>query len=163
MPQTLYTSPSGTIQAFAQDGPLLAWFTPSTKGCNAVWVLSLDNGGRVRLPDETSIVAQRDLPLGRRRRPCDLALAGPNALWTLREKQATLPFDYVLGAGVSDTRERRFQEVAHAKRGPGSGSAASRATASARGRAAVSTLVYGTAAVRVRRRDRHASRAARAR
>src|SRR5438132_13417569 len=54
VPETLYASPSGTIQAFAQDGPLLAWFAPSTKACNAVWVLSLVNGGSVRLPDETS-------------------------------------------------------------------------------------------------------------
>src|SRR5665647_3814530 len=49
VPQTLYTSPS-TIQAFAQDGPLLAWFSPSTKACNAVWVLSLANGGQFPPP-----------------------------------------------------------------------------------------------------------------
>ena len=52
VPQTLYTVPSGTIQAFAQDRQLLAWFSPSTKACNAVWVLSLDNGATVRLPNE---------------------------------------------------------------------------------------------------------------
>ena len=50
----------------------------------------------------------------------NLALAGTDALWTLREKQATLPFDYVLGAGAgTDTRERRFQEVAHTRTGAG--------------------------------------------
>src|SRR5665647_133177 len=99
VPQTLYTSPS-TIQAFAQDGPLLAWFSPSTKACNAVWVLSLANGGQFRLPDETSgarnVTCRWDAAP-----PVNLALAGPDVLWTLRDRQARLPFDYVLGAGVS--------------------------------------------------------------
>ena len=36
--------------------------------------------------------------------------AGPYALWTLYEKLAPLEFDYVLGGGVADTRERRFRE-----------------------------------------------------
>jgi hypothetical protein len=145
-PQTLYASPSGTIQAFAQDGPLLAWFAPSTKACNAVWVLSLDNGGRVRLPDETSAAAnvtcRWDVTP-----PVNLALAGPNALWTLREKQATLPFDYVLGAGVSDARERRFQEVTHAKRGPGLWLGGIAGDSIGAGPQAASALVYGTATV----------------
>jgi len=141
-PQTLYASKSGTIQAFAQDGPLLAWFSPSTKACNAVWVLSLDIGGSVRLPDETStarnVTCRWDV-----KPPVNLALAGSDALWTLREQQATLPFDYVLGAGVSDTRERRFQEIAHANRGTGLwlGGIAGDSIGNAR------TLVYGTAAV----------------
>ena len=31
--QTLYAQPvSGTISAFAQDGPLIAWFTPESEG-----------------------------------------------------------------------------------------------------------------------------------
>jgi hypothetical protein len=145
-PQTLYTSPSGTIQAFAQDGPLLAWFTPSTKSCNAVWVLSLDIGGRVRLPDETTaapnVTCRWDVTP-----PVNLAIAGPNALWTLREKQATLPFDYVLGAGVSDSRERRFQEVTHSKRGPGLWLGGIAGDSVGTGPDADSSLVYATAAV----------------
>ncbi len=52
--------------------------------------------------------------------PVRLALAGTNALWTLREAApAPLPFDYVLGAGFRDPKERRFQEVAHASSGAG--------------------------------------------
>jgi hypothetical protein len=145
-PQTLYTSPSGTIQAFAQDGPLLAWFAPSMKSCNAVWVLSLDIGGRVRLPDETSatpnVTCRSDVTP-----PVNLAIAGQNVLWTLREKQATLPFDYVLGAGVSDARERRFQEVTHSKRGPGLWLGGVAGDSVGTGPSAASSLVYGTAAV----------------
>jgi hypothetical protein len=145
-PQTLYTTPSGTIQAFAQDGPLLAWFTPSTKSCNAVWVLSLDIGGRIRLPDETTatpnVTCRSDVTP-----PVNLAIAGQNVLWTLREKQATLPFDYVLGAGLSDARERRFQEVTHSKRGPGLWLGGTAGDSVGTGSSAVSSLVYGTAAV----------------
>jgi hypothetical protein len=146
VPQTLYASQSGTIQAFAQDGPLLAWFTPSTKACNAVWVLSLDNGARVRLPDETSaahnVTCRWDVTP-----PVNLALSGLDALWTLREKQATLPFDYVLGAGISDARERRFQEVAHTKRGPGLWLGGIAGDSVGTGPQAESALVFGTAAV----------------
>src|SRR5665213_1384609 len=144
VPQTLYTSPSGPIQAFAQDHQLLAWFSPSTKACNAVWVLSLDSGIRVRLPDETSVNVTCRWDVAP---PVGLVLAGSDALWTLRERQATLPFDYVLGAAVSDTRERRFQEVAHAKRGAGLwlGGIAGDSAGTSPGDA--STLAYGTAEV----------------
>ncbi len=145
VPQTLYASPSGTIQAFAQDGPLLAWFAPSTKVCNTVWVLSLDNGGSVRLPDETAarnVTCRWDVAP-----PVNLALAGVDVLWTLREKQATLPFDYVLGAGFKDPRERRFQEVAHAKRGAGLWLGGIAGDSVRTGAHNASTLVYGTAAV----------------
>jgi len=146
VPQTLYSSPTGTIQAFAQDGPLVAWFSPSTKSCNAVWVLSLDNGGRVRLPDETStartVPCRWDVAP-----PVNLALAGTDALWTLRERQATLPFDYVLGAGYTDPLERRFQEVAHTKRGAGLWLGGIAGDSVRTGAQTVSTLAYGTAAV----------------
>src|SRR3954471_3509162 len=53
-PQTLYAMPKGTIQAFAQEGSLVAWFAPSKNTCNTVYVLSLNNGGRVQLPDEAT-------------------------------------------------------------------------------------------------------------
>jgi hypothetical protein len=147
-PQTLYTSPTGTIQAFAQDRRLLAWFSPGQKqGCNAVWVRSLDNSGQVRLPDESPSAPNVTCRWGVVP-PVNLALAGTDALWTLREKQSTLPFDYVLGAGVgTDSTERRFKEVAHTKRGPGfwlGGIAGNTLTTNGQ---AVSSLVYGIAAV----------------
>ena len=102
LPQTLFTS-SRPIEAFAQDGPLLAWFAPSVKACNAVWVLSLNNGGRIRLPDQTSTA--HNVTCGWEvAPPVKLAIAGADVLWTLHENQAPLQFDYVLGAGVSDGR-----------------------------------------------------------
>jgi hypothetical protein len=146
-PQTLYAAPSGTIQAFAQDGPVLAWFAPGTAktACNSVRVLSLANGGQIRLPDQTStarnVTCRWDVAP-----PVNLALAGSDVLWTLREKQAPVQFDYVLGAGIADRRERRFQEVAHARRGAGlwlGGIAGDSIT----GPDTISTLVYGTTAV----------------
>jgi hypothetical protein len=118
-PQTLYTSPSGAIDAFAQDGSLLAWFAPSAKGCNSVRLLSLANGAQVSLPDESpnarNVTCQWDVVP-----PVRLALAQADVLWTLRDSLSPLPFDYLLGAGSSDPRERRFQEIAHA-RGHGAG------------------------------------------
>jgi hypothetical protein len=45
--------------------------------------------------------------------------AGPYALWTLYERLTPLEFDYVLGGGVADTRERRFREIAHSGQGIG--------------------------------------------
>ena len=51
-----------------------------------------------------------------------LALAGTSVVWTLRES-APIPFDYLIGAAArpsaADQKERRFQEVAHTKRGSG--------------------------------------------
>jgi hypothetical protein len=147
VPQTLYTSPSGTIQAFAQDRQLIAWFTPSAKACNTVWVLSLDSAALLRLPDQTSnarnVTCRWDVAP-----PVNLALAGVDALWTLRDRQTTLPFDYVLGAGADDPLERRFKEVAHAKRGAGLwlGGIAGDSVVKTGGQT-VSTLAFGTAAV----------------
>lgn len=119
-PQTLFALDRGTIQGFAQDGSLVAWFTPDKKKCNAVTVLSLTQGTRVTLPDESAnapnvtcrwdVIPQATIPL---------ALAGTDALWVLREP-GSAPFDYILGAGYpSDTRERRVKEVAHASKGTG--------------------------------------------
>jgi len=117
-PQTLWQNPAHQpIKAFAQDGRLLAWFTPSTGGCNQVTILDLGDGTHIGLPSNTTQnVTCRWTVVP----PVRLALAGTNALWTLREAApAPLPFDYVLGAGVRDPKERRFQEVAHASRGAG--------------------------------------------
>jgi hypothetical protein len=148
VPQVLYRSPSGTIQAFAQDGPLLAWFAPGTTktACNSVRVLSLSNGGHVRLPDQTStarnVTCRWDVAP-----PVNLAVAGSDVLWTLRERQAPVQFDYVLGAGIADRLERRFQEVAHARRGAGLWLGGIAGDSIPTGADAISTLVYGTTAV----------------
>jgi hypothetical protein len=52
--------------------------------------------------------------------PVQLAIAGKtsNALWTLHES-SPLEFDYLVGAGAGDRRERRLQELAHTNRGNG--------------------------------------------
>jgi hypothetical protein len=136
-PQTLYQSSKGTIEAFAQDGSLISWFSPSTNACNTVNVVSLANGTRAALPDESAgapnVTCRWEVVP-----PVGLALAGDAALWTLREN-GPVPFDYVLGADGTDRSERRFKEVAHTTKGPGlwlGGTAGSG-----------STLVYGIATV----------------
>jgi len=119
-PQTLYESPPHQeIAAFAQDGSLVSWVAPSSKTCNVVHVRALSNGGEIRLPDEKSsnVTCQWQIV-----QPVHLALdeQADNVLWTLREPApAPLPFDYVLGAGFSDPRERRYAELAHGRNGVG--------------------------------------------
>jgi hypothetical protein len=139
-PQTLYQTTKGTIDAFAQDGGLIAWFAPSKTACNTVNVVSLTYGTQGQLPDESAgapnVTCRWEVAP-----PVGLALAGNAALWTLREK-GPAPFDYVLGAEATDRAdraERRFKEVAHTTKGPGlwlGGIAGSG-----------STLVYGIATV----------------
>jgi hypothetical protein len=138
-PQTLYVRPHGEITAFAQDGPLVAWFAKG-KPCNTVHVLSLANGLQVPLPTQgtaRNVTCKWDVGS-----TVGLALGGTNVLWTLRENDP-IPFDYVVGADARpvavDREERRFQEVAHTKRGSGlwlGGIAGDH-----------STLVYGTTSV----------------
>jgi hypothetical protein len=121
--QTLYTSPPNQrIQAFAQDGERLAWFEPGTSKCNAVWVWQLGSA-QFRMPSQQArnVTCRWQVPASS---PVGLAIAsngGSTAvLWTLHEAAAqALNFDYVLGATVSDPKERRFQQVAHARRGSG--------------------------------------------
>jgi hypothetical protein len=117
--QTLFTRAGGTISAFAQDGGIIAWFTPSAHGCNAVHVRQLDNPLKADLPTEggTHNVTCR-WSVGRA--PVSLAIAGdqPNLMWTLHEN-SPLEFDYLVGASVRDRRERRFQQLAHTARGAG--------------------------------------------
>jgi hypothetical protein len=117
--QTLYSLATGTISAFAQDGRLIAWFTPSGKGCNAAHVRSLYNGLKVNLPkqgDAHNVTCRWNVGGS----PVTLAVAGRTSevLWTLHES-SPLEFDYVVGAGAGDNRERRFQELAHTDRGAG--------------------------------------------
>lgn len=119
-PETLYTSPSGPIVAFAQDGSVLAWFARGTKGCNKVWVLDISTSVQVKLPEQApstvNVTCNWDVVP-----PVRLAVDSSKpvrALWTLRE-QAPLRFDYLIGASVNDPLERRFQEIAHASKGAG--------------------------------------------
>ena len=117
--EILYSRASGTISAFAQDDRLIAWFTPEAKGCNAVHVRSVFNGLKVDLPKQrdshnvtcTWTVAGSHVTLA-------IAGATSNVLWTLHES-SPLQFDYLVGAGAGDRRERRFQELAHTNRGNG--------------------------------------------
>jgi hypothetical protein len=116
-PQTIWSHAHTTIAAFAQDGPYIAWFSPSARGCNAVHLRSLGNGLEVQLPKQTAknVTCRFTRAAGQ---PVGLALAGTQAIWTLPQK-TPLPLDYLLGAAVGDTVERRFQEVAHTRRGVG--------------------------------------------
>jgi hypothetical protein len=123
--ETLYTGPAHrTIAAFAQDGGLVAWFAPGSDTCNDVWLWQLGSA-QVHLPKQGSgyrnVTCGWQVPAGS---PVGLAVASnggsPALLWTLHESAAqSLRFDYVLGATVADPRERRFQEVAHARHGAG--------------------------------------------
>ena len=117
-PQTLWQAkPHQVISTFAQDGRLLAFFTPSARSCNQVFILDPTDGTMIGLPAETT---QNVTCRWAVTPPVRLALAGTNALWTLRAAApAPLPFDYVVGAGMSDPKERRYQELAHATRGAG--------------------------------------------
>src|SRR4051812_16763310 len=116
-PHTVYQGGGGRIEAFAQDGNLLSWFAAGTRTCNSVWLYSLVDGLLQRLPlqGQSHPNVTCTGPAGP---PLRLALAGANALWTLREP-GVFPFDYLLGAGIRDRRERRFQEIAHDNRGRG--------------------------------------------
>ena len=116
-PQTVWSRAHTTISAFAQDGPYIAWFSPSARGCSAVHLRSLGNGLEVQLPSrkQKNVTCRFARAAGQ---PVGLALAGTRALWTLPQR-TPLPLDYLLGAAVGDTVERRFQEVAHTRRGVG--------------------------------------------
>jgi hypothetical protein len=116
-PQTIWSHAHTSIAAFAQDGPNLAWFSPAARGCNTVHLRSLQNGVEVLLPSQKA----RNVTCRFARAPTEpvnLALAGTHLLWTLPQ-QRPLPLDYLLGASVGDTIERRFQEIAHTERGVG--------------------------------------------
>jgi hypothetical protein len=115
--ETLYHSSSGTIASFAQDGELLAWFSPGSGHCNTVHVLSL-RGVEVTLPKPGTNNVTCRWTIGKA--PVGLALGAQagGALWTLHE-QASVDLDYVLGADVREPRERRFGQLAHTRAGAG--------------------------------------------
>jgi len=124
--ETLYTSPAHrTIAAFAQDDGLVAWFAPSGRDCNDVWLWQLGHA-KQSLPAQGAgyhdVTCDWHVPPGS---PVGLAVAAnhgaPALLWTLHESAAqALRFDYILGATAADPNERRFQQVAHASHGAGS-------------------------------------------
>jgi hypothetical protein len=116
---TLRKSPSGPIEAIAQDGGSIAWLTwgAKTKTCDAVHVLMAGKPDR-SLPQ----------PLGPGTMTCNwnlsdgvpqLALAAgvSTALWTLHES-GPAPFDYVVSASVGGA-EKQLARLAHAGDGTG--------------------------------------------
>jgi len=115
--QTLYRSSHRTIAAFAQDGQLIAWLSAGTGACNAVHVLSL-RGVEVTLPKPGTNNVTCRWTMGSA--PVDLVVASDtgSALWTLHERTA-VELDYVVGADVSQPRERRFSQLAHTRAGAG--------------------------------------------
>src|SRR4051794_37827423 len=130
----------GHVAAFAQDGDVLSWFTPGAGSrCNVVTVASAANPIKVTLPQQGS--AQNVTCMWHvDGTPVSLALAGTTntVAWTLHQ-EPPIPFDWLLGASVGNRKERRFQELAHTKRGVGiwlGGVSGDR-----------STLVYGLANV----------------
>ena len=117
--ETIYSHANTKIAAFAQDGALVAWFSPSRARCNTVHVISLANPLQTTLPLQgTARNVTCRWVVGSS--PVTLALAGGNVLWTLQE-QSPIPFDYLVGAGVGvgERKERRFQEIAHTNHGSG--------------------------------------------
>src|SRR6266702_4053675 len=97
--QTLYSRASGTISDFAQDGGIIAWFTPAARTCNAVHVKQLDNGLKADLPkqgDAHNVTCR--WPTGHSLVSLAIARDKPNLLWTLHEN-SPLEFDYLVGAG----------------------------------------------------------------
>jgi hypothetical protein len=118
-PQTVWGPHRGTIAAFAQDGPMLSWFTPGGNGCNSVRVSSLSSGIELVLPAQTvKNVTCRFVRS--RREPVGLAVARDTGrvVWTL-PLASPLQLDYLLGAGVVQQVERRYHELAHSARGVG--------------------------------------------
>ncbi|HEY1564905.1 MAG TPA: hypothetical protein VGF72_09505 [Gaiellaceae bacterium] len=115
-PHTLRKSPSGPIEAIAQDGGLVAWFSSSTKTCDAIHVLSPGAPDRsLPQPSSGSMTCHWDLADGQ----SQLAIASglSTGLWTLHES-GPAPFDYVLAASIGGP-ERQLVRLAHASDGTG--------------------------------------------
>jgi hypothetical protein len=120
-PQTLVPPQRGTIAAFAQDGPIIAWFTPRGNGCNTVEVRDLKSGLELTLPEQNArnvtcrFVRNPRVPVG-----LAVAAVPGRVAWTL-PLASPLQLNYLLGAGAapSEQAERRYQELAHTARGVG--------------------------------------------
>jgi hypothetical protein len=113
---TLRKSPTGPIEAIAQDGNLVAWFTSSTRACDEVHVLSPGKRDR-NLPQPSSggMTCHWDLQDGQPQ--VAVAARMSTALWTLHES-GPAPFDYVVAANFGGP-ERRVDRLAHASTGTG--------------------------------------------
>src|SRR5579884_4055903 len=81
--ETLYSTRSGTIAAFAQDGPLIAWFQTSKRGCNTIHIRQLANGLNATLPSQTARNVTCTWLVGST--PVQLAIdLNADAIWMLR-------------------------------------------------------------------------------
>lgn len=114
---TLRKSPSGPIEAIAQDGGNVAWLTSGgVKTCDAVHVLAPGKPDRsLPQPSSGSMTCRWDLADG----VPQLAFASgiSTALWTLHES-GPAPFDYVVSASVGGA-EKQLARLAHAGDGTG--------------------------------------------
>ena len=113
---TLRKSASGPIAAVAQDSNVAAWLTASSRGCNAVHVLSPGKHDRILpQPASGSMTCRWSLADAQ----SQLAVAGriSTALWTLHESGPS-PFDQVLAASFGGP-ERQLLRLAHASDGTG--------------------------------------------
>ena len=115
-PHTLRKSPSGPIEAIAQDRGLIAWLSSSTQACNEVHLSSPGTPDQtLPQPSSGSMTCRWDLTDGQ---PQLAVAAGMStALWTLHES-GPAPFDYVLAASVGGP-ERQLDRLAHASDGTG--------------------------------------------
>jgi hypothetical protein len=112
---TLRKSPTGPVEAVAQDSNVAAWLTSSTP-CDQVHVLAPGKRDRsFPQPASGSITCRWDLTDGQPQ----LAVAGrmSTALWTLHES-GPAPFDWVLAAPFGGP-ERQIDRLAHASDGTG--------------------------------------------
>jgi hypothetical protein len=116
---TLRKSPSGPIEAVAQDNTTAAWLTSGgTKACNAVHLLSPGKADRSlpqNQPASSSMTCRWTLAVGQ----SQLAIAArmSTALWTLHES-GTPTFDQVVAATVGEP-ERQLLRFSHASDGTG--------------------------------------------
>jgi hypothetical protein len=113
---TLRKSPTGPIEAIAQDGGSVAWLTFGSKACDAVHVLAPGKPDRsLPQPSSGSMTCRWDLTDG----VPQLALAAgiSTALWTLHDS-GPAPFDNVVAASIGGP-ERQIQRLAHAGDGTG--------------------------------------------
>jgi hypothetical protein len=114
---TLRKSPTGPIEAIAQDGSNVAWLTFSPKGpCNAVHTLTPGKPDRsMPQPSSGTMTCRWVLTDG----VPQLALAAgmSMALWTLHES-GPAPFDYVVSAPFGGP-EKQLERLAHAGNGTG--------------------------------------------
>jgi len=115
---TLRKSPSGPIEAVAQDNNLAAWFTASSpRACDQIHVMAPGKKDRSFPPPSSgSITCNWDVTAG----PPQLAIAArmSMALWTLHAN-GPAPFDYVLAAPFFGGTEQQIARLAHAGDGTG--------------------------------------------